>query len=107
MLACHDMFKYLQGNPTSITMMASIHYNPLTTNLNTLAEMYKNIKTEKTLLVKELDCSYGGKFISKHHKNIISLNVAAEISVKLLEESHKQDMHLLYFLGCLPGGVSE
>ena len=37
----------------------------------------------------------------------MSLNVAAEISVKLLESSNKEDMDLLYFLGCLPGGVTE
>ena len=65
-------------------MIASIHYNPLVTNQNTLAEMYVRIKSEKQLLVREHDCNYGGKLINKHY-NTISLNVAAQISVKLLE----------------------
>ena len=36
----------------------------------------------------------------------MSLNVAAEMSVKLLEVTNKEDTNLLYFLGCLPGGVN-
>lgn len=37
----------------------------------------------------------------------MSLKVAAEMSVKLLESTQLDDINLLYFLGCLPGGVSE
>ena len=35
----------------------------------------------------------------------MSLNVAAEMSVKLLEQTNSDDTNLLYFIGCLPGGV--
>ena len=39
----------------------------------------------------------------------MSLNVAAEMSVKLLEEMEAGEDHknLLYFLGCLPGGITD
>ena len=39
---------------------------------------------------------------------MISLDVAAEMSVKLLEDLPypDDDKNLLYFLGCLPGGLS-
>ena len=105
MLASHDMFRHMRGNPTSITMMASIHFNPLIQN--SLVDMYQSIRSEQNILVEELDCNYGGKVIPRQVENIMSLNVAAEISVKLLESSNKEDMDLLYFLGCLPGGVTE
>ena len=36
----------------------------------------------------------------------MSLNVAAEMSVKLLEKTNRDDTNLLYFIGCLPGGVT-
>ena len=29
------------------------------------------------------------------------------MSVKLLESSNREDLALLYFLGCLPGGATE
>ena len=40
---------------------------------------------------------------------MISLDVAAEMSVKLLEDLPypDDDKNLLYFLGCLPGGVTK
>ena len=47
----------------------------------------------------------GGKVKERVVDNIMSLNVAAEMSVKLLEVTNKEDTNLLYFLGCLPGGV--
>ena len=29
------------------------------------------------------------------------------MSIKLLESTYKEDIHLLYFLGCLPGGIHK
>lgn len=51
MLAHHDMFRHLLGNPTSITMLASILQNP--NHLNSLVELYENIKEETGLVVNE------------------------------------------------------
>ena len=37
----------------------------------------------------------------------MSLNLAAEMSVKLLEALDDDHKNLLYFLGCMPGGVTD
>ena len=57
-------------------------------------------------MIQELDYNHG-KVIPRLIENIMSLNVAAEMSVKLFETKHPDDMNLLYFLGCLPGGFTE
>jgi len=108
-LAQHDMFKQLLGNPLSITMIAAIHCNPMIKKSegSTLVDMYERIKSEKNIVIEELDYDVEGKVIPRVIENIMSLKVAAEMSVKLLESTQLDDINLLYFLGCLPGGVSE
>ena len=54
-----------------------------------------------------MDINQNGNVISRPVENFMSLRVAAEMSVKLLEESYPQDLGLLYFIACMPGGVSE
>ena len=56
-LSAHDMFKQLSGNPTSITMIAAFHANPMIKQR--LLEMYKMIKEEKAFVVDELDDGEG------------------------------------------------
>ena len=34
----------------------------------------------------------------------MSLKISTEMSIELLESKRKEDVDLLYFLGCLPGG---
>jgi len=88
-------------------MLASILQNP--TQINSLVELYDNIKNERQLVINEFDLACGksgGAVKSKCVDNIMSLNVAAEMSVKLLEATNMEDTNLLYFLGCLPGGVT-
>ena len=73
------MFRHLLGNPTSITMLASILQNP--TQINSLVELYDNIKNERQLVINEFDLACGksgGAVKSKCVDNIMSLNVAAE-----------------------------
>ena len=98
----------MQGNPTSITMIAAIHCNPMIKKNegNTLVDMYERIKSEKNIVIEELDYEVGGKVIPRVIENIMSLKVAAEMSVALLESTQLDDINLLYFLGCLPGGVT-
>ena len=89
-------------------MLASILHNP--NALNTLVELYDSIKHERGLVVGDYQLNFGkGGGHIKHRvvSNIMSLNVAAEMSVKLLEVTNKDDTNLLYFIGCLPGGVME
>ena len=51
-LANHDLFKQLSGNPTSIKMIAASLQNPLIKQ-NNLIDMYLNIKKEKDLVFEE------------------------------------------------------
>ena len=102
-LASHDMFKQLSGNPTSITMIAAIHANPMIKQR--LLEMYKLIKSEKNIVVDELGDDGDEQAIPRVYKNTMSLKISTEMSVKLLEEA--DNLQMLYFLGCLPGGVNR
>lgn len=102
-LASHDMFKQLSGNPTSITMVAAIHANPMIKQR--LLEMYKLIKSEKNIVVDELGDDGDEQAIPRVYKNTMSLKISTEMSVKLLEEA--DNLQMLYFLGCLPGGVNK
>ena len=38
-------------------------------------------------------------------KNNISLTLTTEASIRLLEDSEPKHLEMLYYLGCLPGGV--
>ena len=69
--------------------------------------MYDLIKNEKKFFIEELDYSYQQEVIPRPLQNIMSLQVAAEMSIKLLESTYKEDIPLLYFLGCLPGGIHK
>ena len=97
------MFKQLSGNPTSITMIAAIHANPMIKQR--LLEMYKLIKSEKNIVVDELGDDGDEQAIPRVYKNTMSLKISTEMSVKLLEEA--DNLQMLYFLGCLPGGVNK
>ena len=87
----HDMFKSLLGNPTSVTMLAAIHLNPLIkkSSDNGLIDMYERIKSEKNIVIEQLDheMSRSHMPVTRVMENIISIKVAAEMSVKLLEST--------------------
>ena len=59
------------------------------------------------MYVEEMDINQDGKVIPRPIENIMSLRVAAEMSIKLLEESYPEDLSVLYFIACMPGGVNE
>ena len=61
--------------------------------------MYKNILNEKA------SAFVGCTEMNICEENLISLSVAAEMSVKLLESTYPDDINLLYLLGNLPEGV--
>ena len=94
----------LLGNPTSITMMASVYQNPMIKC--SLVQMYESLKKEEKIKVELMDYDYDGRPIPFEVKNIMSINVSAEMSVKLLEDMGNDDINILYFLGCLPGGIN-
>ena len=109
-MALHDMFRQLSGVPNSITLIAAIHKNVMLkkNNKNTLVDMYHRIKSEKDFVVEELVDEFEAKDlkgIPTVYKSNMSLQISTEMSIKLLEETNPNDMALLYFLGCIPGGV--
>ena len=64
MLAKHDMFNRLHGNPTAITMLASHHHNNL--NRQTLVDMYTTIQNDDNSFVEQLDSNnWNGKQIPR------------------------------------------
>ena len=94
------------GNPTSIMMIAAIQMNSMI-EPNNLVETYRAIKREKNIAINHLDYASDKSSMPRMIENIMALKVAAETSVKLLESTQLDDINLLYFLGCLPGGVTE
>ena len=70
----------------------------------TLTELYKRvIKDGKENNDFRDDVS--SQLIATVSKNNISLSLTTEASIRLLEESEPKHLNLLYYLGCLPGGV--
>ena len=63
--------------------------------------MYKNILNEKT------SAFVGYTEMNICEENLISLSVAAEMSVKLIESTYPDDINLLYLLGNMPEGVTR
>ena len=105
LLAKHDMFRnLLLGNPTSITMMASAHQNPMIPC--TLVQMYDSLKQDSKQKLKVVSYDNNGKPEPIVVENIMSIEVFTEMSVKLLEDLGHGDVNLLYFLGCLPDGIT-
>ncbi len=56
MLSEHDMFRQIQGNPTSITLMAAICANGMIVrkNENPLIDIYNKIIEEKDIVVQQI-----------------------------------------------------
>ena len=57
----HDMIKQLSGNPYSIMLVAAIHLNPMISknDKNPLVEIYNRVKSEKQIVVEEIDGVHG------------------------------------------------
>ena len=101
----HDMFKLMQGNPPTITLIAAIHAKKLGTNYkDQLVDLYHSFKNEYDTVAKGLD-ELQEENQESYQKHLISLDIATELSIRLLKETNPKDMSLLYFLGCLPSGV--
>lgn len=95
----------LLGNPTSISIISSCIADP-TIHIK-LVTAYKSLKEQKNIVISKLDFENGGQSVSMQLENVMSLNAAAEMSVKLLEDLDVDHKNLLYFLGCLPGGIRD
>jgi len=90
-LAAHDMFLQISGNPTSITMMAAIKANDMIRrdHSNALIDIYMRIKSEKDIVVEQLgdDENFKSKTIQRKYRNDMSLKITTETSIELLKRS--------------------
>ena len=53
-----------------------------------------------------MNFDFNGKPAPVEVQNVMQISASAEMSVKLLEDMGRGDSDLLYFLGCLPGGIT-
>ena len=67
-------------------MMAKYHMNPLTTN--SLVEMYESAKNNTSIIINELDMNGNELVVQRVGQNIMSLKVAAEMSIQLIESTN-------------------
>lgn len=107
------MFKQAHGNPFSIALMSSIYQNYENTQIvkqspNRLIDLYKRISTEKSYIAIEEVSNFqtGQEHVVASYFNTCSLQVNIEMSIKLLKELNYLCEPLLYFLGCMPGGIT-
>ena len=77
-LACHQLFKQLRGNPTSIQQLAAQHSNPLSDS--TLPELYqKMLENKKYADAMDNQDSIEGR--PKIGKNNYALNLFTETTI--------------------------
>lgn len=106
------MFQQMAGNPTSITMVSAACKNEnFDLGPNKLIYMYDNIVQNNRILINEIGIGdgsgKGGRRLRQVQNHKISLEFSTHCSIQLLEQSSKDDVQVLYFLGCLPGGIRE
>lgn len=111
-LSEHDMFRQIQGNPTSITLMAAINSNEMIKreDQNTLIDIYRRITSEKDIVVEQLghdEDMQAKKVYHRTYKNTMSLKITTEICITQLKQTFPKAMNLLCLLCCMPGGVKE
>ena len=86
-------------------ILAACYSNPFH-NVNSLTELYKKVLTDHVGSSDSADRDDASVNLKATiSKNNMSLNFTTNASIKLLEESAPSCLNLLYFLGCLPGGV--
>ena len=91
-------------------MLAAAFSNPFT-KVNTLTTLYDQVLLDKSRNQEEDDFDSAGDNSYQRgtgiRENYLSLRCCAEASIQLLESSLPECLNLLYFLGCLPGGVNR
>lgn len=95
MLAHHDLFRKLAGNPHSISVLSSLYAN-LHSGFK-LADLYNQMKSDK---FKEL--------IDGHaFDNEISLKISSETVLDFVTENHPEAHKFFYFLSMFPCGAKQ
>ena len=104
-LSNHDLFRLLQGNPTSLSRAANIYINPFN-EVSTLLDLYTH--------VKQINISEDGQDTEQPTKaddtrpkprlNNESLQATTKLAIEMLPTMEARN--LLYFIGCMPSGVT-
>jgi len=99
LLAEHDMFRHLVGNPCSIRLLAAISLQRI---LPKLTNVYEAVLEARSKLSES---GRGNTRLTdkKAIANRASLQVALETSLSLLDD---ESLGMLLLLGCMPGGAS-
>ena len=72
-----------------------------------LEQLYNQVLKDKERGMQSFDSGENiGYLAGIIGENYVSLQSSAEASIQLLEQGAPECLNLLYFLGCLPGGVN-
>ena len=104
LLEKHPLFEYLFGNPTSLIQAANCYLHEIEDQVEVgkLKSIYKLMK----------DClqrfgNFKKELTNDRIKNDFSLEVATRMTLDMIPNEESDAKNLLYFLGCLPGGISK
>lgn len=102
-LSYHDLFRLLQGNPTSLSRAANIYINPFN-EVNSLRDLYTQVKLNN---ISEEGPEADQKFDDTRPKprlNNESLQATTKLAIEMLPSMDAKS--LLYFIGCMPAGAT-
>ena len=104
-LSYHELFRLLQGNPTSLSRAANIYVNPFN-DVSTLLDLYTQVKLN--------NISEEGQDSEPQHKaddtrpkprlNNESLQATTKLAIEMLPTMDARS--LLYLIGCMPSGAT-
>ena len=100
----HDLFRLLQGNPTSLSRAAYVYVDPFINSVQTLSDLYKMVKQNNFASEEDSGAQKGDEIKPKPRLNNESLEATTKMAIGMLPSSGAKS--LLYFIGCLPAGVT-
>ena len=108
LLSQHPLFKRLYGNPTALIQAATCYKHGLKINQENqkVGKLFDIYKMMKRTLIKYNDLDELGT--EEQKCNDFSMEVATRMTLQLIPTKNRQTSarDLLFFLGCLPGGIS-
>ena len=105
-LSQHDLFRLLQGNPTSLSRAANIYLNPFN-EINSLLDLYNQFKLNNMAEEGSGHHEPEQKIDDTRPKprlNNESLQATTKLAIEMLPTIDAKD--LLYFIGCMPAGAT-
>ena len=103
-LSYHDLFRLLQGNPTSLTRAANVYINPFNETLS-LLDLYNSVKQSNNLRDEDGQPEKIDDLRPKPRLNNESIQAMTQLAIDMLPSDDAKS--LLYFIGCLPAGLTR